>query len=242
MTTRRHRSRAAARALFAGCALLAVAACERGYRISDETAIMLQDPAQRHPIELGSKRRSLDIELPYGREGLVGSQLSDVHRFVGRYKAEGTGRLSIATPSNARDRELVNRVLSDLGEIAGDHGVPRRAIEVVRVPGRDKGWPTVRLSYSRLTAVPPDCGNWPEEVSVDYDRVPYENYGCATQRNLAVMIDNPRDLVTPRAETDRAAERRQKTFDKYVGASASGGGGDKADGGGKDASAGAEKK
>ena len=30
---------------------------------------------------------------------------------------------------------------------------------------------------------------------------PYWNLGCASQRNLAAMVDNPADLVQPRGET-----------------------------------------
>jgi pilus assembly protein CpaD len=43
----------------------------------------------------------------------------------------------------------------------------------------------------------------------------YYNFGCATQRNMAAMIDNPADLVQPRPETPAYTERRSEGFDKY---------------------------
>jgi pilus assembly protein CpaD len=44
---------------------------------------------------------------------------------------------------------------------------------------------------------------------------PYFNLGCATQRNLAAMIDNPADLEQPRAETPAYTARRDIAFDRY---------------------------
>ena len=39
--------------------------------------------------------------------------------------------------------------------------------------------------------------------------------GCATQRNLAAMVDNPADLVQPRAETPAYTMRRTTVMEKY---------------------------
>ena len=44
---------------------------------------------------------------------------------------------------------------------------------------------------------------------------PYWNLGCAYQRNLAAMVDNPADLVQPRGETPIYAARRTQALDKY---------------------------
>ena len=68
-----------------------------------------------------------------------------------------------------------------------------------------------RLPASRSTtpssiATAGPCGLWPNDlgVSVDSDYIEnrsYWNLGCASQRNLAAMVDNPADLVQPRGET-----------------------------------------
>ncbi len=44
---------------------------------------------------------------------------------------------------------------------------------------------------------------------------PFHNFGCATQRNLAAMIDNPADLEQPRPETPAYTPRRDVAFDRY---------------------------
>ena len=83
--------------------------------------------------------------------------------------------------------------------------------------------PTIRLSY------PEDCGGrrplrpvaGGSRAQLDHDtgyneNKPYHNFGCATQRNLAAMIDNPADLEQPRPETpaytDAARRRRSRNI------------------------------
>ena len=65
------------------------------------------------------------------------------------------------------------------------------------------------------------CGLWPEDLGPSVlnpgysENRPYHNFGCATQRNLAAMIDNPADLEQPRSETAAYTARRTEAFEKY---------------------------
>ena len=74
----------------------------------------------------------------------------------------------------------------------------------------------VRVSYLRYVAEAPVCGSWPTNLAEQRDNGNYPNFGCANQRNLAVMVSNPADLVGPRTESDRPAERRDADWDRYV--------------------------
>jgi pilus assembly protein CpaD len=80
---------------------------------------------------------------------------------------------------------------------------------------------TIRLSYPKITAVAGPCGLWPEDIGPSindrgyFDNKPYYNFGCAYQRNMAAMIDNPSDLVQPRPETPAYTARRTEGFEKY---------------------------
>ena len=47
------------------------------------------------------------------------------------------------------------------------------------------------------------------------DNKQYYNFGCAYQRNMAAMIDNPADLVQPRPESPAYTVRRTTSFAKY---------------------------
>ena len=62
--------------------------------------------------------------------------------------------------------------------------------------GRDAGAP-IRLSYLRYVAEGPECGRWTTNLAEDYRNLPYPNFGCAQQRNLAAQVANPADLLGP---------------------------------------------
>jgi pilus assembly protein CpaD len=64
------------------------------------------------------------------------------------------------------------------------------------------------------------CGLWPNDIGPSGDRKynengQYYNFGCAHQRNLAAMVENPADLVQPRGDTPSYAGRRSVVLDKY---------------------------
>ena len=65
------------------------------------------------------------------------------------------------------------------------------------------------------------CGLWPADLGLSLDNPSYNenkqyyNFGCATQRNLAAMVDNPADLEQPRRESPAYTMRRDIAFDKY---------------------------
>jgi len=65
------------------------------------------------------------------------------------------------------------------------------------------------------------CGLWPEDLGPSiknksyFENKQYYNFGCANQRNLAAMVDNPSDLVQPRPETPAYTARRTAAFEKY---------------------------
>ena len=84
----------------------------------------------------------------------------------------------------------------------------------------------IRVTYTKILAVAGPCSQWPDNMGpgvlgneryplLDSQNVPYWDFGCATQRNLASSVANPEDLVQPRPETPALAERRQTVVDKY---------------------------
>ena len=48
------------------------------------------------------------------------------------------------------------------------------------------------------TAVPPDCVSWRGNEPNSFDNQSLPQFGCATARNLALMVDRPEDLLSGR--------------------------------------------
>jgi len=66
--------------------------------------------------------------------------------------------------------------------------------------------PTLRPDYSIRViptkqgglAIPPECPSWAEETADPFDNQPLPQFGCASARNLAAMVEKPEDLVIGR--------------------------------------------
>ena len=100
-------------------------------------------------------------------------------------------------------------------------GVPPAAVNVRPYRTNDPvKFGTLKVSYPTMTAEAGPCGLWPYDVGPTYNRehnenVEYWNLGCASQRNLAAMVENKADLVQPRGEVPPYTGRRTTVLDKY---------------------------
>ena len=174
-----------------------------------------RSPRFQAPFTLVKCQRAASDRREAGRGDARSSRLS---RLVGAERvAEGQGR------------QLSSRIISRKAPIAADQGAvgrPQRErrpcalttrcawrcaapasirASVALEPYFGNGDPSapVRLSYLQVVAVPPDCPDWSENIGRDPQNMPWPNKGCATQRNLAAMVANPRGPCSIRAARRR---------------------------------------
>ena len=180
------------------------------------------DYRMRHPIAVQEGKRSIVIFVGKSRGGLSAPQQADVMGIARDWVREGTGSVVVDVPIDAANSRAANATYHEIRAVLGSGGVPSRAIVQHSYRPDDPGLlPTIRLSYSKMTAVAGPCGLWPEDIGPSIvdpgynENKPFFNLGCASQRNLAAMIDNPADLEQPRAETPAYTARRDIAFDRY---------------------------
>ncbi|HWV82075.1 MAG TPA: CpaD family pilus assembly lipoprotein [Hyphomicrobiaceae bacterium] len=196
-------------------ASLALAACEDHHRprLPDFMGVALNDVDARHPIGFVDRREVLNVDAPPRGRDLSHNQSADLYRFVARYKAEGVGQLAISVPK--QNDVGTSQVVAELGRILREAEIaPQRVVRTRHADGRLR--PAVRLSYATPEAIGPECGHWHRDVARDPERLNYPEFGCATQRNLAGMVANSRDLQRPQDEQPRSSERRSQTWSKYI--------------------------
>jgi len=180
------------------------------------------DYRQRHPIAVQEAKKSIVIFVGKARGGLTAAQRADVAGVARDWVREGTGSVIVDVPTDTANSRAAAATYQDIRSVLASGGVPSRAVVQHAYRPEDPGLlPTIRLSYSRIAAVAGPCGLWPEDVGPSIldpgynENQPYFNFGCASQRNLAAMIDNPADLEQPRAETPAYTARRDIAFDRY---------------------------
>lgn len=79
-----------------------------------------------------------------------------------------------------------------VAEVAGDYGLLVNAAAPVTAGLVPDG--SVRVIVSRTRAEVPNCPNWSESSTPNYDNRSMSNFGCAVNSNIATMVANPEDL------------------------------------------------
>jgi len=186
------------------------------------TASVPDDYRLRHPITIQEADRSVVVFVGQARGGLSASQRADVMGLAHIWVSEATGAIVADVPVDTPNARAAASALREIQALLAAGGVPPRAIAVHRYrPDDPRGLATIRLTYPRIAAVAGPCGLWPDDLgpSVEnpgyFENKNYYNFGCAYQRNVAAMIDNPSDLVQPRTETPAYTARRTASFTKY---------------------------
>src|SRR6202163_1084143 len=186
------------------------------------TASVPDDYRLRHPIASEEANRSGVIFVAQARGGLSASQRGDVAGLAQSWLHEGTGAISAYLPVDTPNARTAADSFREIQATLISAGVPPRGIIVHHYHPEDpRQLATIRLTYSRIAVVAGPCGVWPEDLGPSiknkgyYDNKQYYNFGCAYQRNMAAMVDNPSDLVQPRPETPAYTARRTEAFEKY---------------------------
>jgi pilus assembly protein CpaD len=181
-----------------------------------------EDYRLRHPIAIQEANRSIVIFVGQARGGLSATQRADVVGLARTWVAEGTGAITVDVPVNTSNARAAESAFHEARALLEAGGVPHDGIKVHHyTPDDPRMLATVRLTYPKMAAVAGPCGLWPEDLGPSIkdpsymQNKSYYNFGCAYQRNMAAMIENPSDLVQPRPETPAYTIRRTEGFEKY---------------------------
>lgn len=206
---------------------LALAACQHTEPDYYATGSVSADYRVNHPIRLVDGQRSIQVLVGSGRAGLTATQRAEVASLGSDWRHEGTGYVIVEAPAGAVNSVAAKQTVREIRSLLHFAGVPPQAMIMRNYQppyGEDLG--AIRVSYSKILAVAGPCGQWPDNAGpgivgneryplLESENVPYWDFGCTAQRNLAASLANPEDLVQPRPETPAYAARRQTVVDKY---------------------------
>jgi pilus assembly protein CpaD len=212
------------RALRVAGALVGLAVALGACTHTDEavTASVPDDYRQRHPIVVQEADQSVVLFVGHARGGLSAEQRADVMGLAQTWLHEGTGAINADVPVDTPNARAAADAVREIQALLAAAGVPARGLLVRHYhPNDPRQLAAIRLSYPKISATAGPCGLWPEDLGPSIknksylENKSYYNFGCAYQRNMAAMIDNPADLVQPRPETPPYTMRRSEAFEKY---------------------------
>ena len=206
-------------AIVGGCALV-ICGCNTDPAAGRGCPDVPTDYRLRHPITISEADHSLEIFVGSNRGELSAAQRAEVLAFAQTWKHEATGGVLVNLPVGTGNERAAAEAGREVRSILAASGVPPDGIVVrgYHPPGRSLA--TIHITYPKISAQAGPCGLWPQDIGPSFNREYLREsasleFGCATQRNLAAMVDNPADLVQPRGETpaDRDAARRTSWAD-----------------------------
>lgn len=199
------------RLLAAGAGLVALSALTAGCASTGTSDV---NPADydfrlRHPVLISDEPETFDLHVGMRGPALSPEIETALRDYVSEYRREGTGGVTIQVPVGSANEVAAASTGRAVHYALVRAGVPHQAISVApyQVDDRSEIAP-LRVSYLRVKAVVPRCGVWPAGTDGDYRNADYYNLGCAQTANLAAMVENPADMVRPRAAAPASGVRR----------------------------------
>jgi pilus assembly protein CpaD len=171
--------------------------------------------ADRHrPVVLPSVER-IDIAVSPDETTLSSEERARLRAFASGYLRYGHGALVLETPSGGANSDAASVVAADARRALVDYGVSYAAITGSTRAADGDDAPII-LSFARFEAKGPDCAPlWEQDLAHQSNNQPWESFGCATQSNIAALVEDPADLERPRDEAPRDSGRRTTVMDAY---------------------------
>lgn len=177
-------------------AVLALAGCSGGSWITNGPE-QATNARTQNPILVDSEVSALPVQ---GEGEFDPAALPGLDEFVDGYLARGRGMLDIGVQAGADGQAQLMSQAEAIAGYAQERGVPSSAL---RVHALDQGGKAaIVIKYEKFVVRAPVCPDFSEEPGFNPRNTPTTNFGCASQRNLALMVGNPAHLVTA-AEFDR---------------------------------------
>jgi pilus assembly protein CpaD len=191
-----------------GLAAAAAGCASGGDKLVRQTGLT---PTEHYAISV-TPREDQILLAPHA-QALSAAQASALQDLVSRWRDVGDGELRIQTP--ARGGEDAYRATALVQDAIYGLGVRPDQVKVTDYdPGARPHAPIV-VGFTRYDATGPRCGrNWPSYTATADNGVT-ANFGCATTANIAAMLANPGDVLTPRRDDPTDAQRREVVLGKY---------------------------
>lgn len=187
-------------------AALLLAAC--AYPESD---IEFEDYDYRARYPIGVETDVIVVAFGGGGSGaMTDEERHALNLMVADYKDRGQAPLTVILGGSGLNQD---ELAEDIRSSAVANGLAKSEVLVGVDPSLRPE--EVQVSFVSYTAVLPECGYWHEESYVNFENANTDNFGCASQHNLGLMLADPSDLVDPSPFDPRDGVRTATVVDLY---------------------------
>jgi len=195
--------------------LLALAAC-KPVDSQSVTGGVPDDYRVNHPISIEESVDTMDVPVGLNSQHLTSGMRANVQGFGLKFLNSRSALIAIVVPQGSANARVAGWLSSEVQDALIGAGVNPKSIEIRSYKAnRSEQTAPIRLAYARIAAKTAACGPWQDSMMMNKENTNYGAYGCASQQNLAAMVDNPLDLLYPRAMTPADTARRTKVLENY---------------------------
>ena len=163
---------------------------------------------ERYPIKVTTG--TVKLNVPTSSAHLTAGQSDAIRRFAQQARESGADKVYIARPAGSMYGDVI---AGKVTQIFASEGV--RASRLRHSTVRARAGAPVTLSFSRKFAETRKCGNYPKDFTSIGRNEAHPDFGCSVTHNLAAMVANPQDFLTPRTMTPSDPTRRHRMFEDY---------------------------
>lgn len=172
--------------------------------------------ADRHRIEVEQTSERLEVAVAPSDVSLSPKSRADLGDFASGYLRYGHGALILSAPAGSANAEAASRLAGETRMSLLAAGVSYAALASSSYDASGETEAPIVVSFARFEAVAPECAPlWEQDLAHQSNNQAWESFGCATQANLAALVEDPRDLLRARTEDPRDSGRRTTVFEAY---------------------------
>ncbi len=170
----------------------------------------------RHRINVTQTSERLDIPVSPGATSLDNDARDQLRLLADNYLRYGHGALVMSTPSGAANADAASMLAHQARMSLVESGVSYAAVAGSTYDASGAADAPIIVSFSRFEAEAPECDPlYTQDLGHQSNNQAWASFGCATQANLAALVEDPADLLGPRDEDPRDGGRRDTVFGHY---------------------------
>jgi pilus assembly protein CpaD len=191
----------------------ALAALLGGCNAPDLTAY---DPHAKFGAEVVQKTAVLFLE-PAANGAVQGDDRPRIGEFAKDFRDRNAGPIGVAVGATSQADPAAVAFAGHIRDALGAQGIPASAVNVTLHPEWSSGAAhRATVMFPIYVALAPDCGMTNQHMEVNYYNQNMGNLGCATERNVALMVVNPLDLEQMQPPSGRWGQRSYDIVTKYA--------------------------
>ena len=173
------------------------------------------DYREAYPITVSEETMVMPIANAFSENKLTVDQSQTIKGFVRDYISRGRGKMVIEVQSGGGRGKTNTATGTQVQDMLINAGMRRHELEISRGTGPTAYDAGAVVRYVAAKVSVKECGDFSSDVTANWTNRRHSNHGCATRRNLGLMVENPMDLVRPRPLSGADGERAVRVIQLY---------------------------